>query len=133
MKRKYSMAKTNSDKYILIEIQEQRSTLNGGVMWRLRWYCVTDGTFHEMTVDSSYNNFKRCRWNQFVQEENPFGCYRNIYRTDRVTADGLGVVSADHRPELLVRVDNQQEAIDLVELDQAERNRKNKYGDLFNG
>ena len=125
------MSKQRDLKYILIERQEQRSTLNGGAMWRLRWYCVNDGTFHEMTVDPAYNNFKRAGWSTLVQETNPFGCYRNIHRTDRVTADGMGVVSADHRAELLVRVADQAEALALAELDQQERQVRTRYGDLF--
>jgi hypothetical protein len=118
-------------KYILVDRQQQTSHLNGGYMWRLKFYCINDGAMYEMTVDSAYNNFKKCHWDVIVGEDNPFGCYTNLKRIDKVTSDGVGVLTADSRAELLVRVDSQAEAVALAELDQSERRRKNKFGDLF--
>lgn len=121
----------SQDRYILVECQEQSSPLNGGSMWRLTWYCVEDGTWWETTAQSTYNNWRRNGWDRLVAEENPYGSYQGLTRTDRVTSTGLGVITADSRPKLQVRVADQAEAMALAELDQDLRSRRNCYGDLF--
>ena len=121
----------NTDRYILIDLQEQTSSLNGGIMYRLTWYSVEDGTYWQSTVDSAYNNFKRNGWNQLVQEACPWGSYQGLNRTDRVTRSGVGVINADSRPALKLRLEDQTQAMDLAELDQALRTRRNQFGDLF--
>lgn len=121
----------NTDRYILIDIQEQPSKLNGGFMYRITWYCVEDGTYWESTVDSAYNNFKRNGWDLLVQEACPWGSYQGLARTDRVTRQGVGVVSADSRPAVKVRLEDQKQAVDLAELDLALRTRRNQFGELF--
>lgn len=121
----------NTDRYILLDIQEQTSRLNGGVMYRITWYCVEDGTWWESTVDSAYNNFRRNSWDRLVHEASPWGAYQGLERTPRTTRTGVGVLTADSRPCLRVRVNDQQQAMDLVQLDQDLRTRRNQYGELF--
>ena len=118
--------------YILIERTEQPSQLNGVRMWRLTFYCVNDGTVHEMTVDPSYTNFKRSGWDHVVEDACPWGVYRDLKRTTRRTRTGLAVVSADSRAKCTFELATQTLALDLVELDQDQRTgRANQYQDLF--
>jgi hypothetical protein len=115
--------------YILIDINQQPSRLNGVTMWRLTFYCLTDGTLHEMTVDNSYANFRRSGWNHVVTDPRPWGVYRDLKRTTRKTRRGLSVVSADSRAKCVLELDDQDLAIALVELDQAQG--INTFRDLF--
>jgi hypothetical protein len=117
--------------YILIERTEQPSALNGGRMWRLTFYCVDDGTYHEMTVDPNYTNFKRAGWDHVVRDANPWGVYRDLKRTDRRTRSGMAVVSADSRAKCTFELADQTEALNLVQLDQDQRRGVNSYSDLF--
>ena len=115
--------------YILIDIDQQPSRQNSVTMRRLTFYCLTDQTYHEMTVDSSYSNFKRSGWNLVVTDKRPWGVYRDLRRTERKTKRGLNVVTADSRAKCVLELDDQAMAIALVELDLAQG--INTFGDLF--
>jgi hypothetical protein len=119
-------------KYILIDRTTQPSRLNAVTMWRLTFYCVDDSTYHEMTVDSSYTNFRRSGWDHVVQDSNPWGVYRDLKRTDRLTRRGTHVVTADSRAKCTFELRDQAEALDLVQLDLAQRTgQANQYSELF--
>ena len=118
-------------KYIMIDRQESRSKLNGVTMWRLTFYCVDDGTFHEMTVDSSYSNFKKSGWNHVVAHESPWAVYLDLKRTTRTTRQGMPVVSADSRVDIQLQCEDLAEAQALVELDVAQRAQRNEFHELF--
>jgi hypothetical protein len=118
-------------KYILIDRQQQPSQLNGVTMWRLTFYCVDDGTYHEMTVDNSYTNFRRSGWDHVVQDDCPWGVYRDLRRTARRTKRGMSVLTADSRAKCTLELDSQDQALDLVQLDQDQRRGGNTFGDLF--
>ena len=118
-------------KYILIDRQQQPS-VNGGSMWRLTFYCVDDGTYHEMTVASNYDNFRKQGWDHVVKDDCPWGVYRDLTRTDRKTRRGMSVVSADSRAKCTMELESQDLALDLVQVDQDQRRgRGNTFGDLF--
>lgn len=118
-------------KYILIDIEESQSRLNGVTMWRLTFYCVDDGTFHEMTVDSSYTNFKKSGWNHVVHHPCPWAVYLDLKRTPRRTRQGTPVVSADSRVNISMQCEDLAEAQALVELDIQQRNTPNQFHELF--
>jgi len=118
-------------KYILIDRQQQPSRLNGTTMWRLTFYCVDDGTYHEMTVDNSYANFKKQGWDHVVTDPRPWGVYRDLKRTNRQTKRGVAVVSADSRAKCIQELDDQDTALKLVEIDQDERRGGTTFQELF--
>ena len=107
-------------KYILVDRQQQPSRLNGVQMWRLTFYCLDDGTTWDMTVDSSYRNFKRQGWDHVVEDPRPWGVYQGLRRTDRVTRDNRPVLTADGQAELIYRCEDQDEADQLVLLNEQE-------------
>jgi hypothetical protein len=58
--------------------------------------------------------------------------YNNLHRTQRTTKSGLGVVSADYHPQLLLRLDDHDQALDLAELNEQEIHPPpTNFGDLF--
>jgi len=118
-------------KYILIDREESESRLNGVRMWRLTFYCVDDGTFHEMTVDSSYRNFTRSGWNHVVESESPWAVYLDLKRTDRKTRSRAQVVSADSRVRIQLQCEDLAEAQALVELDIQQRSPTGQFHELF--
>lgn len=108
--------------YVLVECNSQPSRLNGVTMWRLTFYCLDDGTICEMTVDSSYRNFRRRGWDHVVESECPWGVYTGVTRTDRVTREGVPVVTADGTAELIYRCEDRNQALKLVEANENENN-----------
>ena len=86
--------------YLLTHIKPFPSRINkGNRAWRLTWLCVEDADYWDMTVDEGYQNFKRCRWQDFIDQE-PYGLYTGLKRTDRTTSQDRNVLTADRRPEL---------------------------------
>ena len=118
--------------YILVDIKEGRSQLNGGSYWRLTFQSLDDGTTHEMTVDPTYSNFKRSGWNQVVQDEYPYGVYTGLKRTDRQTKSGVPVVSADGRARIVYRCANDQELAELVRVNTESFAETTPFQELFN-
>ena len=118
-------------KYILTDCNQEPSALNGGNMWRLTFYCVDDGTEHEMTVASNYDNFRRQGWDHVVRDPCPWGVYRDLKRTNRKTTRGLSVVTADSRAKCTMELESQELAQQLVQIDQDQRRGGNTFGDLF--
>jgi hypothetical protein len=118
-------------KYLLIDITEQSSRLNGGTMWRLEFYCLDDGTTHEMTVDGSYRNFQRQGWAQVVQNPNPWGVYTKLKRTKRVTRKNIPVVSADSPVNQEFQCQDQAQAQALMQLDLEDRKPVHQLDKIF--
>ena len=115
--------------YILFK-QTQRPGKNGTTMWRLTFYCIDDGTEWEMTCDNTYKNFKRSGWDQVCHNDDSYGVYSNLKRTDRRTREGVAIVSADSRAQLVYRCCDQAEALQLIEADLNLRTPTN-FGQLF--
>lgn len=120
-----------SEKYILID-RTSKPGKNGVTMWRFTFYNVKDGTVWTTTPDPTYRNWRRAGWDQLSQDPCPWGVYDNIHRTQRPSQKGMGVVSADYRPQLWTRLDNQDDALKLMELRQEELNPPaTNYQELF--
>jgi hypothetical protein len=120
-----------SSKYILID-RTSKPGKHGVTMWRFTFYNLEDGTYWDSTPDSSFKNWRRAGWDQLSQDPCPWGFYDNLHRTQRTTDAGKGVVSADFRPNLLHRLDNQDDALELVEINEEEiRLPPNNFRDLF--
>jgi hypothetical protein len=106
-----------NDEYVLVD-QDQRPGRNGVDMWRLTFYCLDDKTLWEMTVDPTYDNFKRSGWDRVVRDPNSYGIYTHLKRTKRKTREGTPIVSADSPAWQTQALDNQQQALRLVELNE---------------
>jgi hypothetical protein len=121
-----------SNEYILVNIEQSRSRLNGGDFWRLTFQSLDDGLTYEMTVDPAYTNFKRSGWNQVVQDEYPYGVYAGLRRTDKRTRTGVPVVSADGRAQIIYRCENDLELAALVQANtESFRQPSNTFGQVF--
>ena len=108
-------------KYVLVERNSQPSR-NGVTMWRLTFYCLDDGSLWEMTVDSSYRNFRKQGWDHVVEADNPWGIYKGLKRTQRMTKTNMPVLTADGMAELIYRCEDQAQARALVEINEEEIN-----------
>ena len=115
--------------YVLVE-QNSRPGRNAVTMWRLTFYCVDDGTLWEMTVDPTYDNFKRSGWDHVVRDENSYGVYSDLKRTRRKTREGTPIVSADSPARLIHRLEDQQQALRLVE---ANEHPPTRWQEMFGG
>jgi hypothetical protein len=108
--------------YILVERDQFDSRLNpGSQAWVLTFYCLSDGTFWEMTVDSSYANYRRSGWRQVVQDPAPWGIYHNLRRTDRRSRTGMPIVTADSRADRTSGFATQDLALTRMSQDYHER------------
>ena len=103
--------------YVLVD-QDQRPGRNGVTMWRLTFYCLDDRTLWEMTVDPTYDNFKRSGWDHVVRDSDSYGVYTDLKRTRRKTREGTPIVSADSAARLTVRLEDRQQALRLVEANE---------------
>ena len=101
--------------YILIDIQEQPSHLNGVTMWRLTFQGFISNRIVEMTVDNSYRNFHRSGWDQVVKATCPWGVYNTLQCTDKTTRKGIRVVTADSPAEIIYRCRDHAEVLALAE------------------
>ena len=118
--------------YILVNIEESTSHLNGGRYWRLTFQSIQDGTQHEMTVDPTYNNFKKSGWDHVVADPYPYGVYEGLRRTQKQTNRGMSVVSADGPARLIYRCADDAELARLVEANTASFNQQTtNFGQLF--
>jgi hypothetical protein len=121
-----------TNEYILVNIEESVSHLNGGRYWRLTFVSLDDGTTHEMTVDPAYTNFRRSGWNHVVADPYPFGCYTGLKRTKKTTKKGVPVVSADGPARIIYRCVNDEELAGLVQaLADSFEQPVSTYGQLF--
>jgi len=118
--------------YILVNIEESISHLNGGRYWRLTFQSLDDGTQHEMTVDPTYNNFKKSGWDHVVADPYPSGVYEGLKRTQKQTNRGMSVVSADGPARLIYRCADDAELAQLVAANTASFNPPStQFGQLF--
>ena len=121
--------------YLLVNIEEDLSKLNGSVYWRLTFLDLDDYSTWETTVDHSYRNFSRCGWDSIINDSRPFGIYEGLRQTARKTRDGNGVLTADSRPDKIACVDSHEEIFTILEELQREaelkHNRAGKFGELF--
>ena len=121
-----------SSEYILVNIQEGRSAINGGPFWRLTFQSLDDGQTYEMTVDPAYNNFKRSGWDRVVQDDYPFGVYTGLKRTNKPTNKGVPIVSADGQARIVYRCHDDAELEALVRANEESfRKPPNTFGDHF--
>jgi hypothetical protein len=116
--------------YILID-RRSRPGRNGVEMWRLTWWRIQDDTTWEMTVDASYSNFRKSGWDHVVHDECPWGVYLDLITTGRTTREGAGVVTADSAARILVRLDSQDQALELATASRLHNTHHGQYHDLF--
>jgi hypothetical protein len=101
--------------YLLVNIEQDLSRLNGSVFWRLTFLDLDDYTTWETSVDSSYRNFTRSNWDYVVSDTEPYGIYEGLIQTARKTRDGTGVLTADSYPDKIACVATHEELMQVLE------------------
>lgn len=124
------------DQYILVEITERPSKLHAGDYWAITLYGLEDGRIWEMSVAPNYDNYKSSGWDHIVHHPCPYGVYTGLapakkFKRPRYTSDGIPVLNADGQANLIYRCSDRDEALRLVEVDQAQRNQSSNFGALF--
>jgi len=120
--------------WLLVDITEDLSRLNGNVYWRLTFLNVIDNTIWETTVDGSYRNFSRSGWDRIVSDPNPWGIYSGLKRSKRTARSGNGVITADSRPEKAHPIESFEEVERVVEgiyNDTVNRRQQSDFRRLF--
>jgi hypothetical protein len=108
--------------YILVEREQFDSRLNPGHQsWRLTFYCLADGTFWEMTVDTTFKNYRKRGWDHVVADPRPWAVYSDLARTTRVSRTGIPIVTADSQACVEYRFDSRDQALLVMEADYRER------------
>ena len=118
--------------YILVGRQKDIGKLNNTYMWRFTWYCVTDNTVWETTVDETYRNFTRNGWDQLAQARAPWGVYEGLRELARRTVSGVGVITADSNPisACWLDIESQEQAAEVAVLANA-THEQTQYATLF--
>lgn len=101
-----------ANEYVLVERTSRRGR-NGVTFWRFTFYCLADGLFYETTVDETYRNFQRSGWEDLTRD-NPYGVYEGLTRTQRITKQGMPVITADSSPRSIAKCQDFNEAMRIV-------------------
>jgi hypothetical protein len=102
--------------YLLINRKPQDRGMNGVTMWRLQWFDIWNQQVLDTTVDETYRNFYSAGWYDLVKDPNPWGFYTGLKRTNRVTRQGHGVITADSQPQPVVRVRDYDQVMEIMDL-----------------
>jgi hypothetical protein len=102
-----------AEQYLLLAITPKKGRLNDDIIWHILWMKTSNLSIWTQTLDPTYNNWRKCKWDQFVTEP-VYGLYVDLKETDRTDREGRGVVSADRRPTLLESL-TQNETISVAE------------------
>lgn len=116
--------------YVLVE-RTSRPGRNGTTFWRLTFYSMKDHSLYEMTVDNTYDNFKKSGWDHVVEDPTPWGVYTGLRRINKTTKQGMPIVTADGQAHLQVRCRDREEALEIVRMDQQQLNPQSMYSGLF--
>jgi hypothetical protein len=119
-----------NEEYILIDRLE-RPGRNGVRFWRLVFQRISDNLIVEMTVDSTYRNFRRSGWAQVVETDEPWGVYHKLQLTDRQTRTAIPVASADSPAEIIYRCADHAEALALAEASLRHNSPAERFDNLF--
>jgi len=106
--------KNPADKRWILQSVRTSPGFNATTCYRIRWFCVEDGTELETTTDATMRNFLRSRWCDIVASPRPWGVYTNIHASTRSTKRGIPVANADYTPVLEDRIDSQADADYLI-------------------
>ena len=98
---------------VLVNIEPRTSRINGGVYYRLTWVNLTDMTRWETDVQDTYKNWEKNGWARMVQLKQ-YGLYGNLNRQRTQTRTGVGVITADSYPELILSIPDQETAVEVV-------------------
>jgi hypothetical protein len=115
--------------YVLVDIAEQTSRLNGGEFYRLTWVCMDDMTRWETDVQANYRNYLKNGWRSIVHQK-LWGVYEGLTRSSRNTTRNIGVITADSKPVCVIPIARQDTAIEVVLLEQ-ERIAQTQRNTLF--
>ena len=107
------------DQYLLVE-RHIRTGREQRTLYRYVWYSMSRGLLAETTVDNSFRNWRRRGWEALAQDTAPWGIYSELEWTDRVTREGMPVITADSRPRLEQRL-SRQLALEVMAQDHADR------------
>lgn len=103
---------------VLVDIEPRTSRINGGTYYRLTWVNLDDMTRWETDVQDNYRNWEKNGWAHIVNSRQ-YGLYGNLRQQRTQTRSGVGVVTADSYPDLLISIPDQDTAVDVVLQEQA--------------
>lgn len=118
--------------YVLVNRERLRSQINQGYMYRLTWVCLEDFSIWEMIVDEEYRNYLQKGWRNICTRDRYWGVYQGLHRTTRTSKQGYGVLNADYAAELLIPIDSQSMACDVIITAKAEYDRIRSHPGITN-
>jgi hypothetical protein len=102
-----------TEQYLLLDVRPKKGHLNDVIIWNIKWFRISDRSVWTQTLDPSFNNWRKCKWDSFVTEP-IYGLYTGLKETDREDREGYGVISADRRPQL-IEPTTQNQSIEIAE------------------
>lgn len=92
----------------LIKVKHKIGIINHTDIYETLWVAADDGTVAAMTADSEYKNFKKSNWHKILTGDVAYGLYDGLRLTQRQDRNGLPVVTADSRPQLIEPMTTEQ-------------------------
>lgn len=66
--------------YLLYEIREKMGKLNGDKIWTLGFADINTGEEYACVIDSTYRNYTRDGWSEYLHSPEPYGIYTGLKR-----------------------------------------------------
>ena len=105
-----------SNLYALIDVQEKQSRINpGALVYQLKWIDLDTLAIYTTAVDTSYRNYTRSHWDQYIRDPITWGIYSGLKRSARQDQHGGIVISADSHPHCEYIFLTQNQSIEFVE------------------
>lgn len=100
--------------YLLYEIREKQGKMNGATIWTLGFVDIDNGEEYACVIDSTYRNYERDGWVEYLHSNLPYGVYTGLKRSPKSSGKkGEQIIHGD-APGL-----NQTTAYDLKQAKEA--------------
>lgn len=100
--------------YLLYEIREKQGRMNGSTIWTLGFIDIDTGEEYACVIDSTYRNYERDGWVEYLHSNMPYGIYTGLKRSPKSSGKkGEQIIHGD-APDL-----HQDLALDLNQAKKA--------------
>ena len=72
--------------YLLYEIREKMGKMNGDKIWTLGFIDIITGEEYACVIDSTYRNYTRDGWSEYLHSPEPYGIYTGLKRAPKANS-----------------------------------------------
>lgn len=103
--------------YLLYEIREKMGKMNGDKIWTLGFIDINTGAEYACVIDSTYRNYTRDGWSEYLHSQEPYGIYTGLKRAPKANSKrGEQIIHGDATNLTQTMSLNGQEAAEAILL-----------------